>query len=100
MLKTRDITPKDIALATFVDVALDSAFQLHLTAFIHPSYEMGARAGTMLIDRIESNLTGEPVYVQMVPTLVIQHSTRPQQRLQEYRPLGGKKNPRGKPMLL
>jgi LacI family transcriptional regulator len=42
---------------------------------------MGARAATMLMDRIEGKLTGDPVVVRIVPTLVIRESTSLQPRL-------------------
>jgi DNA-binding LacI/PurR family transcriptional regulator len=38
---------------------------------------MGARAATMLMDRIEGKLSGDPITVRIVPTLVIRDSTRP-----------------------
>src|ERR1035437_7066423 len=71
--------PKDIALATFDDLTLDHSSHSHLTAVIQPSYEMGARAATLLMDRIEGRLTGDSVVVRVVPTLVIRDSTRPQE---------------------
>lgn len=43
---------------------------------VQPSYEMGARAATLLMDRIEGRLTGDPVVVRVVPTLVIRDSTK------------------------
>lgn len=78
--------PRDIALATFDDLAIDRSFHPHLTAVVQPSYEIGARAATILIDRIEGKLTREPFVVRIVPTLVIRESTRPQQPLATERP--------------
>jgi hypothetical protein len=43
---------------------------------VQPSYEMGARAATLLMDRIEGRLTRDPVVVRVVPTLVIRDSTK------------------------
>jgi DNA-binding LacI/PurR family transcriptional regulator len=69
--------PDDIALATFDDLAMDRSFHPHLTAVVQPGYEMGARAATILMDRVEGKLKDEPSIVRIVPTLVIRESTRP-----------------------
>lgn len=69
--------PGDIALATFDDLAVDRSFHPHLTAVVQPGYEMGARAATILMDRVEGKLTNEPFVVRIVPTLVVRESTRP-----------------------
>ena len=67
--------PEDIALATFDDLAGDRSFHPHLTAVVQPSYKMGARAATILMDRIEEKLTKRPTVVRIAPTLVIREST-------------------------
>lgn len=67
--------PGDMALATFDDLALDSPFHPHLTTVVQPSYEMGARAATILMDRIEGRLTKEPSIVRVSPTLILREST-------------------------
>lgn len=66
---------RDLSLATFDDLTLDHSSHSHLTAVVQPSYEMGARAATLLMDRIEGRLTGKPVVLRVVPTLVIREST-------------------------
>ena len=68
--------PDDMAIATFDDPAVESSPHSHLTAVIQPTYEMGARAATILMDRIEGKLTGEPSITRIAPTLVIRDSTR------------------------
>ncbi|MGC1784665.1 MAG: LacI family DNA-binding transcriptional regulator [Acidobacteriaceae bacterium] len=69
--------PEDIALATFDDLAVDHSFHPHLTAIVQPGYEIGARAATILMDRIEGkSLTKKPLVVRIAPTLVIRESTR------------------------
>jgi LacI family transcriptional regulator len=83
--------PEDIALATFDDLTLDHSYHSHLTAVVQPSYEMGARAATILMDRIEGKMTGDPIVVRIVPTLVIRESTNPQQRLPSDQPLPSKR---------
>lgn len=70
--------PEDISLATFDDLAVDRSFHPHLTAVVQPGYEMGARAATILMDRVEGKLTNEPFVIRVVPTLVIRESTRSQ----------------------
>jgi len=67
--------PEDMALATFDDLTMDHSSHSHLTAVVQPSYEMGARAATLLMDRIEGRLSGDPVVVRIVPTLVVREST-------------------------
>lgn len=70
--------PEDISLATFDDLAVDRSFHPHLTAVVQPGYEMGARAATILMDRVEGKLTSDPLVVRIVPTLVVRESTRTQ----------------------
>jgi LacI family transcriptional regulator len=84
--------PKDISLATFDDLTLDHPAYSHLTAVVQPSYEMGARAATILIDRIEGRLVGDPVIVRVAPTLVIRESTRHPRHLPSDRRVGGNRN--------
>jgi LacI family transcriptional regulator len=67
--------PDEMALATFDDLAVDHSFHPHLTAVVQPSYEIGARAATILIDRIEGKLKGRLSVVRIVPALVVREST-------------------------
>ncbi len=67
--------PEDVALATFDDIAVDHAFHAHLTAVIQPSYDMGYRAASILMDRIEGKLGEAPVTVRVRPSLVLRDST-------------------------
>jgi LacI family transcriptional regulator len=67
--------PDQMALATFDDLAVDHSFHPHLTAVVQPSYEIGARAATILIDRIEGKLKGRLSVVRIVPALVVREST-------------------------
>jgi LacI family transcriptional regulator len=69
--------PRDMSIATFDDLAVDRSSHPHLTVVVQPSYEMGARAATLLIDRIEGRMTGAPVTVRVAPTLVGRESTAP-----------------------
>jgi LacI family transcriptional regulator len=72
--------PEDIALATFDDLTFDHLAHSRLTTVVQPSYEMGARAAGLLMDRIEGKITGEPMIIRVVPTLVIRQSTDSSQR--------------------
>ncbi len=65
----------DVSLAAFDDFTLDRSSRTHLTSVVQPSYEMGACAATLLMDRIEGRLTGDPVVHRFVPKLVIRDST-------------------------
>jgi LacI family transcriptional regulator len=67
--------PQDVALATFDDLAVDSPFHPRLTTVVQPSYEMGARAAGILIDRIEGRNREEPTTVRVAPTLIVREST-------------------------
>jgi len=67
--------PADMSIATFDDLAFDRSSHPHLTVVVQPSYEMGARAATLLIDRIEGRMTGDPIAVRVMPTLVTREST-------------------------
>jgi LacI family transcriptional regulator len=68
--------PEDVAIATFDDLVADRSFHPHLTVVAQPGYEMGARAATILMDRIEGKLTKDPSVVRITPTLVIRESTK------------------------
>jgi LacI family transcriptional regulator len=68
--------PEDVAIATFDDLVADRSFHPHLTVVAQPGYEMGARAATILMDRIEGKLTKGPSVVRITPTLVIRESTK------------------------
>jgi LacI family transcriptional regulator len=67
--------PADIGLATFDDFIEETAFHPHLTTVVQPSYEIGKRAATLLIERVEGKLRGEPQTVRIAPTLIPREST-------------------------
>lgn len=67
--------PQDIALATFDDISVDHGLHSHVTAVVQPSYEMGSRAATILMDRIEGRLGNEWSLVRVTPKLVLREST-------------------------
>ena len=75
--------PEDIALATFDEPTADHAF--HITAVVQPSYEMGSRAATILMDRIEGRLGKPGLIVRVAPKLEIRDSTSRQQSIPRRR---------------
>lgn len=64
-----------IALAVFDDLAGDRWFYPRLTVVARPSYEMGARSATLLMERIDGWAASKPIVIRMSPTLIIREST-------------------------
>ena len=46
-------TPRDIAFATFDELAVADIFSPSITSIVQPAYEIGSRAANLLLDRIE-----------------------------------------------
>ena len=67
--------PEDMALATFDEPSGDHAFRPHITAVVQPSYEMGSRAATILMDRIEGRLGKPGLIVRVAPRLEVRASS-------------------------
>jgi len=67
--------PEDIALATFDDLPGGSTLHRRLTTVVQPSYEIGSRAATILMDRVEGKLTGASLIVRIAPTLTLGESS-------------------------
>ena len=67
--------PQDIALATFDDLAMDRAFHPRLTVVAQPVYEMGAQGATLLMDRIEGQVTRKPFVIRIPPSFIVREST-------------------------
>lgn len=67
-------TPENYAVATFDEVSHESS-RVQLTTVIQPSYEMGFRAGNMLIDRIEGRLGRASLVIRVEPRLELRNST-------------------------
>jgi LacI family transcriptional regulator len=61
--------PEDIAIATFDDLPGGSTLHRRLTTVVQPSYEIGSRAASILMDRVEGKLTGASLIVRIAPTL-------------------------------
>ena len=67
--------PEDVSLATFDEISADHAFRLHTTAVVQPSYEMGWRAASILMDRIEGRLKEKILVVRVSPKLEVRASS-------------------------
>jgi LacI family transcriptional regulator len=67
--------PGDIALATFDDLTGGKSHHPRLTTVVQPGYEIGSRAATVLMDRVEAKLSGPPLTVRIAPTLRVGEST-------------------------
>jgi LacI family transcriptional regulator len=67
--------PQDVALATFDAISILRGFHPQLTAFAQPSYDMGYRGATLLMDRVERKAGPEPVHEQLQGELVLGEST-------------------------
>jgi LacI family transcriptional regulator len=67
--------PQDVALATFDDLPFGRAFHPRLTCVAQPTYELGYKGATLLIDRIEGKLSGGPVELQLTSEMRIREST-------------------------
>ncbi|HEY1806356.1 MAG TPA: LacI family DNA-binding transcriptional regulator [Terracidiphilus sp.] len=66
--------PEDIAIATFDDLPGGSTLHRRLTTVVQPSYEIGSRAASILMDRVEGKLTGASLIVRIAPTLSLGES--------------------------
>ncbi len=67
--------PQDLALATFDDLPFTRAFHPRLTSVSQPAYELGFKGASLLIDRIEGKLSGNPVEIELALELKIREST-------------------------
>lgn len=63
--------PRDIVVATVDDLPGESLVHRKLTTVLQPSYEIGSRAATLLMDRVEGKLSGPPVLVRVPPKLAL-----------------------------
>ena len=70
-------TPEDIAFATFDELTVDDIFTPALTTVVQPAYEIGYRAASILLDRIEGVATQtETITVRLPATLRVRASSR------------------------
>lgn len=68
--------PRDLSIVGFNDIPFLDKLRPPLTTIRIPHYELGARAATLVLDRL-SDPELEPVTVQLEPKLVVRGSTAP-----------------------
>jgi len=69
--------PDDVSVVSFDDMEWAPLANPPLTALAQPTYEMGATAARMLLNKIEKKATGSPSKLFMEPELVVRESTGP-----------------------
>jgi LacI family transcriptional regulator len=68
--------PEDLAIATFDDLPVASAFRPHLTAVAQPAYEIGYKGAELLIQRVEGSIEDPtPIKLRLRPELKIRESS-------------------------
>jgi LacI family transcriptional regulator len=67
--------PGDIAIASFDDLPLASAFRPHLTAVALPAYQIGYKGAELLIKRVRKVSTGKYTTIRLDSELIIREST-------------------------
>jgi LacI family transcriptional regulator len=73
--------PQGIALATFDHPAESRSFHPRLMTVVQPGYEIGSRAATILMDRVEGRLKGAFLTIRISPTLIVGESAASAQRI-------------------
>ncbi|HTX38422.1 MAG TPA: LacI family DNA-binding transcriptional regulator [Bryobacteraceae bacterium] len=76
-------TPRDIAFATFDELAVEDIFTPSITTVVQPAYEIGFRAANLLLDRIE-RVEGleNTVTIRLAATLKVRESSQVPQKTQ------------------
>jgi DNA-binding LacI/PurR family transcriptional regulator len=70
-------TPRDIGLLTFDELTVEDLFTPSITTIVQPAYDIGFRAGKILLDRIEGLVTEEgSITVRLPATLKIRASSK------------------------
>lgn len=70
-------TPRDIGFVTFDELTVEDLFTPSITTILQPAYEIGFRAGQILLDRIEGVATEEnPIAVRLPATLKVRASSQ------------------------
>ena len=71
-------TPRDIGFVTFDELTVDDLFTPSITTIVQPAYDIGFRAGQILLGRIEDTANEEgSITVRLPATLKIRASSRP-----------------------
>ncbi|GHO47690.1 GntR family transcriptional regulator [Ktedonospora formicarum] len=66
--------PEDVALVGFDDVSYAAHLSVPLTTIAQQRKELGERAGTLLINRIEGQVVGAPKHIKLPTNLIIRQS--------------------------
>ncbi|MBE3559632.1 MAG: GntR family transcriptional regulator [Ktedonobacteraceae bacterium] len=66
--------PEDVALVGFDDVSYAAHLSIPLTTVAQQRTELGVRAGTLLINRIEGQIVGPPKHIELPTNLIIRQS--------------------------
>jgi LacI family transcriptional regulator len=66
---------RDIVVATFDDLRGESLIHRRLTTVLQPSYDIGSRAASLLMDRVEGELTGPPMLIRVSPRIALAEDT-------------------------
>ncbi|MDR5695265.1 MAG: LacI family DNA-binding transcriptional regulator [Armatimonadota bacterium] len=66
--------PEDVAIVGFDDIDLAGAEAIQLTTVSQHTYEMGEKAVSLLLQRIEAGERRDPIQVTLDPTLIIRRS--------------------------
>jgi DNA-binding LacI/PurR family transcriptional regulator len=66
--------PEDLALVGFDDVSYAEHLTPPLTTIAQQRVEVGARAGNLLINRIEGQVVGPPKHIELPTNLIIRQS--------------------------
>ncbi|GHO99199.1 LacI family transcriptional regulator [Reticulibacter mediterranei] len=66
--------PEDLALVGFDDLHYMALMSVPLTTVAQQGIEMGMHAGTLLINRIESQISGAPKHIKLPTNLIIRQS--------------------------
>jgi DNA-binding LacI/PurR family transcriptional regulator len=70
-------TPRDIGFVTFDELTVDDLFTPSITTIVQPAYDIGYRAGQILLDRIEGVATQEgSITLRLPAALKIRASSR------------------------
>ncbi len=72
-------TPEDIAFLTFDELTVDDLFSPSITSIVQPAYEIGYRAGEIMMARIAGKTEtpdGEPFTVRLPATLKVGQTSR------------------------
>jgi|SRR5579859_5097769 len=77
--------PEDIAMVGFDNMSYSALLSTPMTTVAQQSTEMGIRAGTLLINRIERQVSGAPKHIELPTSLIIRQSCGARLRISNSR---------------